>query len=92
MGKEKRIAMVTNDSAFTSEGVSSRLAVLKSGFNFVRLFSPEHGLTISGADGVFQNNHTDNLRGLPVTSLYGDRLPIEATDEWSAFIPPFLLH
>ena len=53
-GKEKRIAMVTNDSAFTSEGVSSRLAVLKKGFKLVKLFSPEHGLTTSGAV-VFYN-------------------------------------
>jgi len=74
VGKEKRIAMVTNDSAFTSEGVPSRIAVLKKGFKLVRLFSPEHGLSITGADGVFQNNHIDSLTDLPVISLYGDSL------------------
>ena len=48
--------------------------MLKNGFTLVKLFSPEHGLTASGADGAFQNNHIDNLTNLPVTSLYGDRL------------------
>ena len=74
VNKGKRIALVTNNAAQTSEGISSRIALLKNGFTLVKLFSPEHGLTASGADGAFQNNHIDNLTNLPVTSLYGDRL------------------
>jgi uncharacterized protein YbbC (DUF1343 family) len=72
--KEKRIALVTNNAALTSQGVSNREALLKNGFTLVKLFSPEHGLTASGADGAFQNSGMDDLTGLPVISLYGDQL------------------
>ncbi len=68
----KRIALVTNNAAFTSRGARSRVALLKNGFELVKLFSPEHGLTASGADGAFQQNSIDELTGLPVISLYGD--------------------
>ncbi len=72
--KEKRVALVTNNAALTSEGVSNRVALLKNRFTLVKLFSPEHGLTVSGADGAFQNNTIDDLTLLPVISLYGDQL------------------
>lgn len=69
-----RLALVTNDAATTSEGISSRIALLKSKFNLVKLFSPEHGLTAQGEDGAFQSNIKDLTTDLPVTSLYSDRL------------------
>ena len=72
--KGKRIALVTNDAARTSDGIISRIALLKHGFKLVKLFSPEHGLTASGADGAYQNHHIDEVTNLPVFSLYGDRL------------------
>jgi uncharacterized protein YbbC (DUF1343 family) len=72
--KGKRIALVTNNAATTSQGVSNRMALLKNGFALVKLFSPEHGLTASGTDGAFQNNTNDELTGLPVISLYGEQL------------------
>jgi len=72
--KNKRLALVTNNAATTSAGVQSREALLRKGFNVLRLFSPEHGLNREGADGAAQNDSLDELTGLPVKSLYGARL------------------
>lgn len=72
--KNKRIALVTNNAATTISGELSRVALLKSGFNLVTLFSPEHGITTAGDDGAFQQNITDPVTGLPVISLYADKL------------------
>lgn len=76
--KNRRVGLVTNNAALTSGGDLSRLAILKTGFNIVKLFSPEHGLSAKGADGSFQQNNSDVVTGLPVISLYSDRfIPIE---------------
>ncbi|MEQ1797954.1 MAG: DUF1343 domain-containing protein [Lacibacter sp.] len=72
--KNKRIALVTNNAATTISGELSRVALVKSGFNLVTLFSPEHGIATTGDDGVFQQNITDPVTGLPVISLYADKL------------------
>src|SRR5678815_3679014 len=72
--KNSRIGFVTNNAAITSAGELSRLALIKAGFNITKLFSPEHGLNAVGIDGSFQQNITDNITGLPVISLYGDKL------------------
>jgi uncharacterized protein YbbC (DUF1343 family) len=72
--KNLRFGLVTNDAAFTSDGTPTRLALIQNKFNLLKIFSPEHGLTVTGADGVFQNNCIDSLTGLPVISLYGDHL------------------
>ena len=72
--KRKRIALVTNHAATTNCFVPSRLALLQHGFNIVKLFSPEHGLDTTGADGHAMGNSTDPLTQLPVVSLYGDKL------------------
>jgi uncharacterized protein YbbC (DUF1343 family) len=69
-----RLALVTNNAATTSTGMLSRVALLKSNFDLVKLFSPEHGLTAHGEDGAFQEHIIDVATGLPVISLYGDRL------------------
>jgi len=68
------LALITNNAASTSKGILSRIALIKEGFKLTKLFSPEHGITAQGEDGTFQNNITDTLTGLPVISLYGDRL------------------
>jgi uncharacterized protein YbbC (DUF1343 family) len=51
-----------------------RIALIEKGFHLTKIFSPEHGLTAHGDDGAFQNNTGDPVTGLPVISLYGDRL------------------
>ncbi|HOY17140.1 MAG TPA: DUF1343 domain-containing protein [Haliscomenobacter sp.] len=72
--KSKRWGLVTNDAVFTSDFISVRQALLDNGFQIVRLFSPEHGLQVVGADGALMAHQTDALTGLPVFSLYGDNL------------------
>lgn len=81
--KTARIGLVTNNAATTATGEASRAALLRHGFNLVRLFSPEHGLSTAGADGVAQPDGVDGLTGLQVISLYGDHFrpsPEELSD------------
>jgi uncharacterized protein YbbC (DUF1343 family) len=72
--KELRIGMVTNEAATTCLLEPSRQALLKAGFNIQLIFSPEHGLDVRGADGHPIKDGNDVLTGLPVISLYGERL------------------
>jgi len=78
--KKQRIALVTNQAATTATYIPSRKALLDAGFNICRLFSPEHGLDIRGADGAKMKDGTDNLTGLPVISLYSEKLAPAAAD------------
>ena len=78
--KNARIALVTNNAAFTSGKERGRVALLQKGFNITKLFSPEHGLEAKGADGTYQSNSIDPLTQLPVISLYGDHLMPAAED------------
>ena len=71
--KNLRYALVTNNAAFTSDGTLSRMALKRNGFNLIKIFSPEHGISVQGADGVYQNHQPDIVSGLPIVSLYGDR-------------------
>ena len=74
------IALLTNEAATTTEFIPSRQALLQAGFNLRRLFSPEHGLNATGADGHLMLDTIDTLTGLPVISLYGDKLAPSADD------------
>lgn len=72
-----RIGMITNEAAQTRDGIASRKSLLENGFNITTLFSPEHGLDVQGADGHAMSDGTDLLTGLPIISLYGERLTPE---------------
>lgn len=72
--KNKRIGFVTNNAATNHQLIPSRKILLANGFNIVKLFSPEHGLLVNGADGVAINNDTDYLTQLPIISLYNKTL------------------
>ncbi|XVJ67436.1 MAG: DUF1343 domain-containing protein [Lacibacter sp.] len=75
----QRIAFVTNNAALTATVELSRIALLKNGFHLTTLFSPEHGISVKGADGAARQNSIDAATGLPVISLYGTKLaPAEA--------------
>jgi len=74
------IGLVTNQVALTTDGIPSRLAMLKAKMPLVRLFSPEHGLSATGADGFRQDDGIDELTGLPVISLYGEKLAPRPAD------------
>jgi len=72
--KTKRIGLLTNDAAKTNTGVLSRKALIDAGFNIVKLFSPEHGITASGADGAKMLDGIDDVTGKPIISLYGEKM------------------
>jgi uncharacterized protein YbbC (DUF1343 family) len=72
--KKQRIGFVTNHAATTNKLASSRKALLGAGFNIVKLFSPEHGLNVQGADGIKMNDGIDVLTQLPFVSLYNEKL------------------
>lgn len=72
--KTDRIGLVTNHAATTNQLIPSRQALLEQGFNIQKLFSPEHGLDVLGADGHAMKDGTDGLTGLPIISLYSNKL------------------
>ncbi len=72
--KTASIGLVTNHAASTNTLQPSRKTLLDAGFNIVALFSPEHGLDVTGADGQAMKDGTDVLTGLPMISLYGSKL------------------
>ena len=74
VNKNSRFAIVTNNAAFTSDKILSRLELVNNGFNLIKIFSPEHGISVKGADGSYQKDAIDIKTALPIISLYGDRL------------------
>lgn len=72
--RKQRIALVTNHAATNNYLIPTRKILLQNGFNITKLFSPEHGLNIKGADGVSINNSVDELTNLPIISLYNQKL------------------
>jgi uncharacterized protein YbbC (DUF1343 family) len=74
VNKNSKFAIVTNNAAFTSARILSRLVLVEKGFNLIKIFSPEHGISVKGADGSYQKDSIDIKTALPIISLYGDRL------------------
>jgi uncharacterized protein YbbC (DUF1343 family) len=70
-----RIGLVTNDAATTAALprplTPVRSALQEAGVGLCRLFSPEHGIGASAADGAEVQDAHDPLTGLPIYSLYG---------------------
>jgi len=78
--KTKRIGLVTSDAATTNTGILSRTALVQAGFNIECLFSPEHGISAKAPDGEAQQNGMDEITGLPIISLYGNKYMPTAQD------------
>ena len=80
--RNRRIGLLTNDAACPAlqTGITSRNYLLESGFRITRLFSPEHGIAARAEDGAAVSDITDPVTGLPVVSLYGERLRARAED------------
>ncbi len=76
LGGAARVGLVTNDAARLASDAArhTRAALIAAGVPMVRLFGPEHGLAASAADGAAVADGTDPLTGLPVVSLYGERM------------------
>lgn len=69
--KGKRVGLVTNHSAVTSDATHIVDALLAAGVEITALFGPEHGVWGHVADGAEIKDGTDPRTGLPAFSLYG---------------------
>jgi uncharacterized protein YbbC (DUF1343 family) len=56
------------------------LALKNAGFNLTTIFSPEHGINTIGEDGARIHDGLDEITGLPVISLYGEKYMPTADD------------
>ena len=76
----ERAALVTNDAARLASDHTRRSrealrdTLTDAGGALVRLFGPEHGLTATAADGAPVSDDRDALTGIPIVSLYGERM------------------
>jgi uncharacterized protein YbbC (DUF1343 family) len=69
----KQVGLITNASGRSSDGQRTiDLLAHAPGVKLVALFSPEHGLEGSAADGAKVDSSHDASTGLPIYSLYGD--------------------
>ena len=69
----KHVGLITNSSGRASDGQRTiDLLAHAPGVKLVALFSPEHGLEGSVAEGAKVDSSRDASTGLPIYSLYGD--------------------
>jgi len=69
----KRVGLITNHTGLTSDGRRSIDVLYRApGVRLVALFSPEHGLAGSAAEGAPVDSTRDAATALPVYSLFGD--------------------
>jgi uncharacterized protein YbbC (DUF1343 family) len=66
----KRIALAGNHTSLVG-GVHLVDTLLNSGFNLIKVFSPEHGFRGAAAAGEWVESGRDPKSGLPIISLYG---------------------
>jgi len=69
----KHVGLITNSSGRAGDG-SRTIDLLQHapGVKLIALFSPEHGLGGSAAEGAKVDSSRDPATGLPIYSLYGD--------------------
>lgn len=73
--KDKRIALITNQTGVTSNGSSILDVLIQNGINVVKIFSPEHGIR-----GNESYSDKDEKTGIPIVSLFGDKKAPESGD------------
>ncbi len=69
-----RVGLITNHTGMTRDGRPSAALLLEAGIEVVALLAPEHGLRGSAGPGETIPDTDDLASGLPVYSLYGERL------------------
>lgn len=71
--EEKSVGLVANQAAVQTDPAHTFLldALIDSGVEVKRLFSPEHGFRAMADAGAKVDSATDPVSGLPVISLYG---------------------
>lgn len=65
----KKVAVITNQTGITSKGNHILDELLQRGVNIVKIFTPEHGIR---GDEAYSGK--DDKTGLPIISLYGEKL------------------
>ncbi len=66
--KNKRVAVLTNQTGILHDGTHIIDALISKGINVVKIFSPEHGIR-----GDESYSDVDEKTGIPIISLYGDK-------------------
>ena len=69
--KRKRIGLLTNASGVNSSLNKNLDLLINAGFNVVKLFGPEHGISGMVADGVNVPDDVEPNYKIPIFSLYG---------------------
>lgn len=69
--RNRRVALVTNQSAVDRAGVHAIDRLLGAGVNVTAILTPEHGLRGTAAPGEAVASSVDSATGLPIYSLYG---------------------
>lgn len=68
--KNKRIAILSNNTGMVSQNEHLLDMLLKDGFDVVTLFSPEHGFRGDADAGEKVKSSVDSKTGVPISSLY----------------------
>lgn len=66
--RNKKIALVTNQTGITANGTHITDTLVSLGINVVKIFTPEHGIR-----GDENYSNIDEKTGIPVISIYGDK-------------------
>ncbi len=70
----KRVGLVVHGASVTADGRRAVDVLRAAGVDVARLFTPEHGLASQAAAGEKVASGVDTATGLPVVSLYGERI------------------
>lgn len=84
----RRVGLVTNQTGVDSRGVSDPEVLLNAGVELTAIFSPEHGFRGLSDDANIEHS-VDSATGLPIFSLYGERLA--PSDEMLSLVDVMLI-
>jgi uncharacterized protein YbbC (DUF1343 family) len=73
--KGQRVALLTNQTGILPDGTHIIDAMINSGINVVKIFSPEHGIR-----GDENYSDKDDKTGIPIVSLYNGKVKPSASD------------
>ncbi len=73
--KDKRIAVLTNQTGILADGTHIIDALVSKGVNVVKIFTPEHGVR-----GDENYTETDEKTGIPIVSLYNGKTKPSKSD------------
>lgn len=87
--KDKRIAILSNNTGMVNKDDHLLDMLIKDNFNVVTLFSPEHGFRGDADAGEKVKNSIDSKTGIPISSLYngkGYKPSAEVMDQFDVLV------